>query len=115
MQIRFISKSLFMTAFITVLVGQFQTFDSISQTLLCSSVLAEDRTPLGKEGDDGNAGGKGANGRNSDNLTVFADGTPMTLDLTGGDGAAGQAGGEGKNVCTSLSKVFDILFWFDDH
>ena len=98
MQIRFISKSLFMTAFITVLVGQFQTFDSISQTLLCSSVLAEDRTPLGKEGDDGNAGGKGANGRNSDNLTVFADGTPMTLDLTGGDGAAGQAGGEGKNA-----------------
>ena len=99
MQIRFVNKLLFMTAFVTILApGQFYAPNSISQTLLCSSVLAEEGTSLGKEGDDGNTGAKGANGRNSDNLTVFADGTPMTLDLTGGNGAVGQAGGEGKNA-----------------
>ena len=108
MQKRFISKlSFFVTAFVTILaLGQFRVSDSISQALLCSSVLAEDVTSLGKEGDNGNAGDKGENGRNSDNLTVFADGTPMTLDLTGGDGAAGQVGGDGKNaLCEQQTEV----------
>ena len=108
MQVRFVSKlSLFMTAFVTMLaLGQFHAPNSISRTLLCSSVLAQEVTSLGKEGEDGNVGAKGKNGRNSDNLTVFADGTPMTLDLTGGEGAAGQAGGEGKNaLCEQQTEV----------
>ena len=91
MQVRFITKlSLSATMFMTILtVGQFRASDSTFQSLLCSSVLAQDANSLGKEGQNGNVGTKGANGRNSDNLTVFADGTSMTLDLTGGDGAAG--------------------------
>ncbi|MEO0837051.1 MAG: collagen-like protein [Cyanobacteria bacterium J06642_3] len=77
---------------------QFVTSTSISQSLLCSSVLADDIKSLGDSGDDGDAGKKGNNGRDSDNLTVFADGSPMTLDLTGGDGAAGEQGKSGDDV-----------------
>ncbi|HEY9769169.1 MAG TPA: collagen-like protein [Coleofasciculaceae cyanobacterium] len=97
MQVRFLSK---LTLFITILIfPQFITSTSTSsQSLLCSSVLAENITSLGEDGDDGETGEKGMNGRNSDNLTVFADGSSMTLDLTGGKGASGESGVKGYDA-----------------
>ncbi|MCC0176618.1 collagen-like protein [Waterburya agarophytonicola K14] len=96
MQVRFISK---VSLFIAVLaLPQLIPSASTSQPWLCSSVLAADNKPLGESGDSGEAGEKGVNGRNSDNLTVFADGSPMTLDLSGGNGAPGQQGVEGYDA-----------------
>jgi len=99
MQVRFLSK-LSLSIMILAL-PQFITStstSSTSQSFLCSSVLAADAKSLGENGDRGDAGINGNNGRNSDNLTVFADGTSMTLDLTGGDGAAGEQGSEGDHA-----------------
>jgi len=96
MQVRFIGK---LSLFITVLLlPQIITSTSTSQSLLCSSVLAADNKALGDSGNDGEAGIKGKNGRNSDNLTVFADGAPMTLDLTGVNGAIGETGNKGEDA-----------------
>ena len=59
-------------------------------------MLAAQAETLGEPGYSGETGAKGENGRNSDNLTVFADGSSMTLDLTGGNGAAGEQGIKGE-------------------
>ncbi len=98
MQIRFFSK---LTLFVTILsVPQFFSSSSVTPGLLCSRVAAAEVKTLGESGDTGETGAKGANGRNSDNLTVFADGTPMTLDLAGGNGDNGEAGAKGYDaVC----------------
>ena len=94
MQVRFLSK---LSLFITILVlPQFITSNHNSQSLLCSTVLAAEAETLGEPGYRGETGAKGENGRNSDNLTVFADGSSMTLDLTGGHGAAGEQGIKGE-------------------
>jgi hypothetical protein len=94
MQVRFLSK---LSLFITILVlPQFITSNHNSQSLLCSTVLAAEAETLGEPGYSGETGAKGENGRNSDNLTVFADGSSMTLDLTGGNGAAGEQGIKGE-------------------
>lgn len=96
MQVRFLSK---LSLFITILaLPQFITSTSTPQSFLCSSVLAADIKDWGNSGDNGNEGEKGSNGRNGDNLTVFADGSPMTLDLTGADGVVGQQGFKGNNA-----------------
>ncbi|MEO0685843.1 MAG: collagen-like protein, partial [Cyanobacteria bacterium J06649_11] len=93
MQVRFFSK---LSLFLTILsVPQFITSANISSSLICSNVLAAEVGSLGENGDDGETGIKGKNGRHSDNLTVFADGTSMTLDLAGGDGASGEQGIKG--------------------
>lgn len=96
MKVRFLSK---LSLFLMVLaLPQFVTTTSISQSLLCSTVLAADNKSLGEKGDRGDTGVDGNNGRNSDNLTVFADGTSMTLDLSGGHGVAGGQGDKGNNA-----------------
>ncbi|WP_019504961.1 hypothetical protein [Pleurocapsa sp. PCC 7319] len=103
MYVRFFSK---LSLLISILaLPQFITSTSAPQSFLCSSVLAADTKELGKEGDNGDEGAKGDNGRNGDNLTVFADGSPMTLDLTGGDGMPGEAGAKGEDAsCEQQSK-----------
>ncbi|MEM8830991.1 MAG: collagen-like protein [Cyanobacteria bacterium P01_G01_bin.19] len=87
---------------------QFIPSGSISQSLLCSSVLAADRQSLGDAGDAGEAGTKGKSGRDSDSLTVFADGSPMTLDLSGGNGAAGEDGVQGYDALCERQARKDI-------
>ena len=105
MQVRFIGK---LSLFIAILaLPQFIPSASTSQ-LLCSSVLAADNKSLGESGDSGETGVKGNNGRNSDSLTVFADGSPMTLDLTGGDGAAGEAGAAGYDALCDRQPTKDV-------
>lgn len=103
MYIRFLSK---LSLLISILaLPQFITSTSAPQSFLCSSVLAADTKELGKKGDSGDEGARGDNGRNGDNLTVFADGSPMTLDLTGGDGMPGVDGAQGENAsCEQQSK-----------
>ncbi len=103
MQVRFLSK---LSVFIIILtLPQFITSTSTSHLFLCSSVLAADTKELGDSGDNGDEGEKGANGRNGDNLTVFADGSPMTLDLTGAAGEPGQPGTKGEDAsCEQQSK-----------
>ena len=94
MQVSFLSK---LSLFITILVfPQFITSNHNPQSLLCSAVQAAETETLGDSGDSGETGAKGENGRNSDNLTVFADGSSMTLDLTGGNGATGEPGIKGE-------------------
>ncbi len=71
---------------------------STSNTILCSSVLAADVEEFGEPGRSGESGSRGANGRNSDSLTVFADGSQMTLDLSGQNGFAGKPGEKGEDA-----------------
>lgn len=49
---------------------------------------------FGSNGQNGAAGVTGKNVVNTDNLTIFADGSPLTLNLAGKDGENGQKGGD---------------------
>jgi hypothetical protein len=98
MHIRFLSK---LSLFVAILaLPQFVNSNStsISNSVLCSSALAADFEDIGKQGVDGAIGVKGQDGRNSDSLTVFADGSPMTLDLSGQNGFIGKNGAKGNNA-----------------
>lgn len=106
MQVRFISKLSLSLAILAL--PQFIPSASTSESFLCSSVLAADTKSLGESGDSGESGVKGNNGRNSDNLTVFADGSPMTLDLTGGNGAGGEPGVKGYDAFCDEQQSKDI-------
>ncbi len=87
---------------------QLVTSTSVSKSILCSSAVAADIKDIGEQGDSGEPGNKGRDGRNSDNLTVFADGSPMTLDLTGENGLVGQAGNKGYDaICEEQPKETD--------
>ncbi|MGF1542547.1 MAG: collagen-like protein [Pleurocapsa sp.] len=106
MHTRLFTKISLFVAILTL--PQLVTSTSISRTIWCSSVLASDIKEIGEPGDHGEPGNKGRDGRNSDSLTVFADGSPMTLDLTGEKGFAGQAGNKGYDaICEEQPKETD--------
>lgn len=71
-----------------------------SHSSWCSFWLArgEDTKSFGKNGQDGNQGKNGQDGQNSDNLTIFADGSPTTLNLAGQNGLDGEDGGNGNDA-----------------
>ena len=52
---------------------------------------------LGAVGQAGKTGKNGENGKNSDNLTIFADGIPVNLNLSGQNGNSGENGEAGKD------------------
>ena len=90
MRLRFLGKTLSL-AFVFLVLPQF--VPSISSSLLCSYYLkAAEKPSFGKVGSDSPSGQKGQDGRDSDSLTVFADGSPMTLDLSGENGFPGEDG-----------------------
>ena len=90
MPLRFLGKTLSL-AFVFLVLPQFAP--SISSSLLCSYYLkAAEIESFGKIGRDSPSGKKGQDGRDSDSLTVFADGSPMTLDLSGENGFPGEDG-----------------------
>lgn len=63
---------------------------------------------FGMEGENGPEGKNGTNGQNTDNLTIFADGSPMSVNLAGEDGAAGENGGDGNNaICEEQPQNID--------
>ncbi|ELS01929.1 hypothetical protein Xen7305DRAFT_00016360 [Xenococcus sp. PCC 7305] len=98
MPLRFLGKT-FSLAFVFLLLPQF--VPAISSSLLCSYYLkAAELHSFGKTGDDSPSGQKGQDGRDSDSLTVFADGSPMTLDLSGENGLPGEDGLQGgESLC----------------
>lgn len=93
MLIRALSKLSLAVAILAIPQFSVKTSDS----LFCDYYLAHaaDLEDYGDRGKDGLDGAKGSNGRNSDNLTVFADGSPMTLDLSGENGHQGKNGVSG--------------------
>jgi hypothetical protein len=97
MLLRFFSQ-LFL-AFAILAIPQFSI--STADSMLCSSLArASDVEDFGEGGQEGTIGEKGQNGRNSDSMTVFADGSPMTLDLSGENGFAGNSGiNGGSAIC----------------
>ena len=52
------------------------------------------RQTFGSNGQSGKIGENGSNGVNVDNLTIFADGSPLTLNLAGKNGEDGKNGGD---------------------
>ena len=95
--------------FVVVLaLPQLLSSTSIYQSILCSTAIAEDIKEFGKNGDRGEPGEPGRDGRDGDNLTVFADGSAMTLDLSGENGVAGTPGNKGYNaICEEQPKESD--------
>ncbi|WLT37852.1 hypothetical protein NON20_19590 [Synechocystis sp. B12] len=64
---------------------------------------ASQRRNVGSIGAPGARGVDGQDGANTDDLTVFSDGSPMTLNLAGRDGAPGTPGAEGSPAnCPAL-------------
>ena len=52
---------------------------------------------FGKQGQSGKAGKVGSQGRNSDSLTLFLDGSPLKLDISGQKGVDGENGSNGSD------------------
>ena len=102
MQAYFLGKLSLAIAFIAI--PQFT--HTTANSILCSSPLrAEEVEDFGKRGKNGRSGARGENGRNSDSLTVFADGSPMTLDLSGENGFSGKNGTDGtKALCGDIAE-----------
>jgi hypothetical protein len=72
--------------------------------LKCNFLTAwgNNETNFGTKGKDGEGGKDGQQGRNAENITIFADDSPLNLNLVGHPGEAGKDGGNGNNAsCTS--------------
>ncbi|MFM6403430.1 MAG: collagen-like protein, partial [Microcystis sp.] len=52
---------------------------------------------FGKQGQSGKAGKVGSQGKNSDSLTLFLDGSPLKLDISGQKGVDGENGSNGSD------------------
>ncbi len=63
------------------------------------------RQSFGTNGQSGKMGENGANGANSDNLTIFADGTPLTLNLAGKNGEDGKPGEMRSRLIVGINPV----------
>lgn len=53
---------------------------------------------FGRDGQDGSNGRSGRKGRDGESQTIFADGTPVNLDLSGQNGEDGDDGDDGDNA-----------------
>ncbi|GBF80312.1 hypothetical protein AsFPU1_1713 [Aphanothece sacrum FPU1] len=70
-----------------------------SSSQICAGVAwGADIKPFGQNGSDAQNGISGKNGQDSDNLTIFADGSPVTLNLVGANGEKGKEGERGKDA-----------------
>ncbi|MBE9166379.1 collagen-like protein [Pleurocapsales cyanobacterium LEGE 06147] len=97
MQVRFLSQlSLFLAIFTFP-----QLLISNGNSIFCSAASwGAEIMEFGQPGQDGEPANKGKDGQDSDNLTVFADGSPMTIDLSGENGFPGEDGIQGKDgIC----------------
>jgi hypothetical protein len=72
-------------------------------------VWSADIKSFGEDGQNGQSGLAGQNTKNSDDLTLFADGSPLTLDLAGLDGEKGQDGQDGK-AANCESQPVDVSY-----
>lgn len=66
---------------------------------LCHAIAWADAVrEFGRDGRDGYAGRDGRNGRNGEDQTLFVDGSPVRLDLSGTDGEDGEDGEAGEDA-----------------
>ncbi|WP_267383405.1 collagen-like protein [Cyanobacterium sp. uoEpiScrs1] len=72
-------------------------------------VWSADIKSFGADGQNGQSGQAGRNNKNSDDLTLFADGSPLILDLTGLDGEKGKNGQDGK-AANCESQPIDVSY-----
>jgi len=84
-------------------------FPPTSNSLFCP-LVAWSRHPerdFGQDGRDGTNGRAGRRGRDGENRTIFVDGSPINLELSGGDGGDGNNGqpGEDGNCARQPRKV----------
>ncbi|BAQ66703.1 hypothetical protein [Geminocystis sp. NIES-3709] len=75
-------------------------FPSLSpKSAMCFlSASANQIIGFGKDGAEGTNGKDGNIGRNSEALTIFADGSPLNLNLSGQEGLSGENGATGENA-----------------
>ena len=67
---------------------------------------------FGQDGVSGKEGKAGENGRDSETLTIFADGSPLNLDLSGQEGLSGEAGENGTNaICENQPVNVNYNLW----
>ncbi|MGK7878951.1 MAG: collagen-like protein [Crocosphaera sp.] len=72
---------------------------SLSSSKMCLGMArATEVRAFGQTGSNASVGLPGNDGKDSDNLTIFADGSPLTLNLAGQDGQAGQQGQPGEDA-----------------
>lgn len=96
MHIRFFSK---LSVFLVFL--SFPSFLPISSTSVAFPFLnwsAQAFSDFGSNGRNGSDGQAGRRGRDGQNQTIFADGSPVNLDLSGTDGEDGENGRDGGNA-----------------
>ncbi len=60
---------------------------------------------FGQDGQSGQSGQAGQNSQDSDNITIFADGSPLTLNLAGLDGEQGKNGQDGEEATCKSQPV----------
>jgi hypothetical protein len=78
--------------------GLFTSFLPASGSVLCSAFAYEDSriaSNYGTDGSKGSDGRSGRSGRSGENQTIFVDGSPVNLDLSGQDGEDGEDGQRG--------------------
>lgn len=93
-----LSRVLVLTCFLTVV--DFCSFFKPQTTMCWLRVSANQIVSFGKNGKDGTDGRNGERGKDSEALTIFADNSPLNLNLSGQDGLTGENGGAGENaVC----------------
>ena len=70
-----------------------------ANTVFCFlSASANQIVDFGNNGDDGNDGIDGTKGKDSEALTIFADGSPLNLNVSGQDGSKGESGTSGQSA-----------------
>ncbi|YAI81299.1 MAG: collagen-like protein [cyanobacterium endosymbiont of Rhopalodia sterrenbergii] len=72
-------------------------------------VWSADIKSFGEDGQNGQSGQAGQNNKNSDDLTLFADGSPLSLDLAGPDGEKGKDGQDGE-AANCESQPVDVSY-----
>lgn len=73
-------------------------FSSVTDPNNCHWIAwSQEIKEFGSRGLDGPIGQVGSNGKNSDSLTIFADGSPLNLNLAGQSGTDGDTGATGKD------------------
>ena len=68
------------------------------QSILCPLAAWADTREFGQDGRDGNSGRSGRKGRDGENQTIFTEGTPVNLELSGQDGEDGEDGDRGYDA-----------------
>jgi hypothetical protein len=76
-----------------------ELFPRLTESDFCSLVAWGNQVvTFGQKGQDGVEGQNGVKGRDSETLTIFADGSPLNLDLSGRQGSPGDNGANGEDA-----------------